>query len=94
MRSTGLAPHAAVVPLLEDAAVALHGDVQPFAERVGAFDADAVQAAGDLVALGVAELAAGVQLGQHHFQRADLLFGMLEHRDAAPVVLDGMEPSL
>ena len=39
--------------------------MQPLGERVDDRDADAVQAAGDLVAAAVAELAAGVQHGQH-----------------------------
>ena len=47
--------------------------------------ADAVQAAGHLVAL-AAELAAGMQDGENDLDRGDLLFGMLVDRDAAAVV--------
>ena len=43
-------------------------DVELLAERVDATDADAVQAAGDFVGGGV-ELAAGMQLGEHHLHR-------------------------
>ena len=50
--------------LAEDLAVALDLDVEPLGERVDDRDADAVQAAGDLVAV-AAELAAGVELRQH-----------------------------
>ena len=48
-------------------------------------DADAVQAAGDLVAA-AAELAAGVQHGQHHLDRRLLLGRARVDRDAAAVV--------
>ena len=50
--------------------VAVHVDVElePLAERVDDRDADAVQTAGDLVA-GAAELAAGVQHGEHDGRR-------------------------
>ena len=44
-------------------AIAADREPQPFAERVDARHADAMQAAGDLVAV-LVELAAGVQLGQ------------------------------
>ena len=50
--------------LRPDEAVAAHLDRQPLRERVDDRDADAVQAAGDLVAA-AAELAAGVQHRQH-----------------------------
>jgi hypothetical protein len=56
--------------------------------RVDDRDADAVQAAGDLVAAAVAELAAGVQDGQHDL---DGRLALLLHRrdgDAAAVVDD------
>ena len=56
---------AALVVLLPDVAVAPDLQVEPLRERVDDRDADAVQAAGDLVAAAVAELAAGVQGGQH-----------------------------
>ncbi len=51
-------------------------------------DAHAVKAAGDLVALGV-ELAAGMQLGHHHFGCRDALLLMHVHRDPAAVVDHG-----
>ena len=56
-------------------------------QRVDDRDADAVQAAGDLVAA-AAELAAGVQHGQRHRDRGHLLAGRGVGRDAAAVVLD------
>ena len=56
---------AALVLLRPDVAVAADLDDQRLAERVDDRDADAVQAAGDLVAAAVAELAAGVQDGEH-----------------------------
>ena len=55
-------------------------------------DADAVQAARDLVGvvvLAFAELAAGVQLGHHHLGGGDALLGVDVGRDAAAVVADG-----
>ena len=51
-----------------DLAVAPHLDDEPLRERVDDRDADAVQAAGDLVAL-AAELAAGVQLREDDRER-------------------------
>ena len=71
-------------------AVAVDLDDQPLAERVDHADADAVQAAGDLVAL-AAELAAGVQDGEHDLGRALALVrtGRVRvDRDAAAVVVD------
>jgi len=47
-----------------------------------------VQAAGDLVAAAVAELAAGVEDGQHDLRGGPLLFRHRLDRDAAAVVLD------
>ena len=58
-------------------------------ERVDHRDADAVQAAGDLVAAAVAELAAGVQGRHHDLGRRSLLLLVLLDRDAAAVVDDG-----
>ena len=80
---------AARVLLREDVAVAADLDAQLLGERVDDRDADAVQAAGDLVAAAVAELAAGVQHGQHDLDRRLAL--LLHHRDgdAAAVVDDG-----
>ena len=63
--------------------------MEPLGERVDDRDADAVQAAGDLVAAAVAELAAGVQRGQHDLGRGPFLFLQFVDRDAAAVVGDG-----
>ena len=60
-----VARRAAVVLLRPDVAVAADLDVERLGQRVDDRDADAVQAAGHLVAAAVAELAAGVQDGQH-----------------------------
>ena len=60
---------AALVLLAPDVAVAADLDVQQLRQRVDDRDADAVQAAGDLVAAAVAELAAGVQDGEHDLDR-------------------------
>ena len=59
---------AALVALLVDLAVAPDLEVERLGQRVDHRDADAVQAAGDLVAV-VVELAAGVQHGQHDLGR-------------------------
>jgi hypothetical protein len=48
-----------------------------------------VQAAGDLVAATVAELAAGVQDGEHDLERGPVLLLHLRDGDAAAVVRDG-----
>ena len=79
---------AALVVLGPDVAVAADLQVQALGERVDDRDADAVQAAGDLVAAAVAELAAGVEDGQHDLGRGPLLFRHRLDRDAAAVVLD------
>ena len=68
------------------AAVADLGD-QAGRQGVDDRDADAVQTAGDLVAA-AAELAAGVEQGQRHRQRGQLLAGGGVGGDAASVVLD------
>ena len=60
---------------------------QPLGERVHDREADAVQAAGDLVAL-AAELAAGVQLRQHDLERGGAGALDLVDRDAAAAVDD------
>ena len=70
---------AALELLAVDLAVAAHLGDEPLGERVDDRDADAVQAAGDLVAV-AAELAAGVQLRQHDRQRRQ------------PLVLDQRRP--
>ena len=73
-------------------AVAAHDEAQPGRKRVHAGDADAVQAAGDLVAV-VVELAAGMKFGQGDFRCAALglvLVVPLDGRgNAAAVVHDG-----
>ena len=73
---------AARVLLGEDVAVAadLHG--QALGQGVDDRHADAVQAAGDLVAAAVAELAAGVQDGEHDFDRRAAL--LLHDRHGMP----------
>jgi hypothetical protein len=82
-----IAGHAAVVLLREDVAVAADLNLQRLAQRVDDRDADAVQATGDLVAAAVAELAAGVQDGQHDLDRRALL--LLHHPDGdAGAVID------
>ena len=69
--------------------VAADLDREALGERVDDGDADAVQAAGDLVAAAVAELAAGVQHGQHDLDRRPALLLHDRDRDAAAVVGDG-----
>ena len=68
---------AALVVLRPDVAVAADLQVQALGERVDDRDADAVQAAGDLVAAAVAELAAGVEDGQHDLGRRPFSFSMI-----------------
>src|SRR5207248_3134324 len=81
-----------------DLAVALHLGDQPFGESVDHRDADAVEAAGDLVAL-AAELPARMQLRQDDRQGGQSL--VLDHvdRDPGAPVADGdrvvrMDPDL
>ena len=80
---------AALVGLGVLVAVAPDREVEPLGQRVDDRDADAVQAAGDLVAAAVAELAAGVQHGQDDLGRRALLLLHHVHRDAAAVVGHG-----
>ena len=61
--------------------------MQLFGERVDAAHADAVQAAGNFVAVGI-ELAAGVQLGHDDLRRRDAFFFVHIDRDAAAVIDD------
>ena len=78
------------VLLLVALAILVDLDEQPLAERVDDADADAVEAAGDLVAV-AAELAAGVQHGEHDLGRALALVrsGRVRiDRNAATVVVD------
>ena len=68
-------------------AVAADLDLHPLGEGVDALDADAVEAAGDLVAAG-AELAAGVELGQHDLDGGAVFGRVHVDRDAARLVRD------
>jgi hypothetical protein len=63
--------------------------VQLLRERVDDGDPDTVQAARHLVAAAVAELAAGVEHGQHHLERRAPLLLHRGDGDAAAVVDDG-----
>ncbi len=78
------------VVLLPGEAVAPDLDVELLRERVDAADADAVQAAGDLVVGGV-ELAAGVEHGEDDLHGGHLLAvdDLVVDGDAAAVVDDG-----
>jgi hypothetical protein len=69
-------------------AVAADLDPQVLRQRVHDRDADAVQTAGDLVAV-APELAAGVQLGQHHLDGRQVDALHVGDGDAAAVVSDG-----
>ena len=82
--------HAVGVLLLPDGAVAADFQLEPLGERVDAADADAVQAAGDLVG-GVVELAAGVQHGHDDLGGGQALAIDVHFidGDAAAVVGDG-----
>jgi hypothetical protein len=70
-----------MVPL----AVPVHDDLQPLAQRIDHRDADAVESAGDLVAVFV-ELAPGVQHREGDLDCRLLLRGMHVHRNATAVV--------
>ncbi len=78
---------ALLVALLPGVAVATHGRDELARQRVHDRRADAVQAAGGLVALAV-ELSAGVERREDHLERARLRLRMLVHRNAAAIVLD------
>ena len=69
-------------------AVARDFDLEPVGERVDAFGADAVQAAGIFVGA-LAELAARVQIGQDQLDRRHFPFRMNIDRNAAAVVAHG-----
>ncbi len=76
---------------LPGVAIAPDFDVELLAESVDAAYADAVKAAGDFV-VGSVELAAGVELGEHHLNRRHpLAVGRIHHVDgnAAAVVDNG-----
>ena len=80
--------NAALVALAPQALVAPDLDLEPFGQRVGDAGADAMQTAGHLVAA-IAELAAGVQLGEHEFERGHALLRVDIDGNAAAVVGDG-----
>ena len=71
-----------------DLAVAHDVGVEPIGEGVDALRADAVEAAGIFVGA-LAELAAGVEIGEHEFDGGHAEFRVHVHRDAAAVVGDG-----
>ena len=84
-----VARNAAVELLVVEVALDGNLDAQGLRQRVDHRDAHAVQAAGDLVATAVAELAAGVQDGQHDLDgRAAFLLDDAD-RDAAALVAHG-----
>ena len=70
-------------------AVLGHLHFQPFRERIDGLDADAVQAAGHLVARIAAEFSARIDLGKDDLDRGNALLGVDLGGDPAPVVLDG-----
>ena len=79
---------AALVLLAPDLAVTGRFDVQPLRQRVDDAHADAVQAAGHLVAA-AAELATGVQHGVHDLERVAAGLLVLADRHTAAVVAVG-----
>ena len=79
------------VVLAEDEAVAADFDVQLLGERVDDGHTDAMETTGDLVAA-AAELAAGVQLGEHDLDSGHALVGHHRDGDAAAVVGAGHRP--
>lgn len=73
---------------LEFLALAPDHEVERGGERIHHRDADAVQAAGDLVGI-LVELTAGVQLGHDDLGRRDALLGVDVGRNAAAIVGHG-----
>ena len=73
---------------LVDLAVLVYLHRHPLAQGVHHACAHAVQSAGDFIA-SAAELAAGVEHGEHHLQRGPACLGLDVHGDAAAVVGDG-----
>ncbi len=76
------------VALLPDRAIALNFEFQEVRKRVDDGNADAVQSAGNLVAVAI-EFSAGVQHGEHNFRRGALFRGVHVHRNAAAIVHHG-----
>ena len=83
--ATGIAVGEAHVMLL---AAAPDAQVEPVGQRVDDRDADAVQAARDLVGI-LVEFSAGMQLGHDDLGRRDAFLVVDVGRDAAAVVGDG-----
>ncbi len=79
--------HAALETLVPVVALDIDVELEPFGEGVDDGDADAVQTAGDLVA-GAAELAAGVQHGEHDLGGGLVVLVHDPDGDAAAVVGD------
>ena len=76
---------ATLEPHVIDLAVAFHLGFEPLTERIDAGHTHAVQTAGNCVGFFI-ELAAGMEHGEHDFDRR-LLFRLVHvHRNAAPVV--------
>ena len=73
---------------LIDFAVLVYLHRQPLAQSVHHGRAHAVQAAGDLIA-SAAELAAGVQHGEHHLQGGPARLGLNIHGNTTAVIGDG-----
>ncbi len=79
---------ALLIFLLPGVTVAPDFKLQHFRQRVHAAHAYAVQSARNFVALGI-ELAAGMQLGHHHFRCRDALFFVHVYRDSTAVIHHG-----
>ena len=79
------------VVLAKDETVATDFDVQLLGQRVDDGNADAMETAGDLVAA-AAELAAGMELGEHNLDGRHALVGHHRDGDAAAVVGAGHRP--
>ena len=78
--ASGATRFAVAILLLVDLAIAIDGELQVLGERVDDGDADAVEAAGDLVR-GVVELTARVQDGHDDFRGGAALFGVDVRRE-------------
>src|ERR1051326_7127648 len=77
----------ALEPHVIDLSLALDLGLEPLAHGVHAFRADALQAAADRVRA-LAELASGVEIGEHEFERGHLELRVHVHGNAATDVLD------